>query len=286
MSEPDGLGEAASGAALARAIEPKTGEVGTDGHTHELSCLNCGSALSGNYCHRCGQRAHVPRTLRAFWHDLAHGVLHLDGKIWTTLPLLAWRPGQLTRRYVDGERAKFVSPMALFLFSVFLMFAILSVLGGGIEESSQPRIVTDGAQARVEIDQATAVARGELRQLEERRKRLVAARQPTAEIDDDIREKQAEVAIQARISQGFLPEEDAIATVNASRSADGRLTVETGSRSLDQWFQEAYRKAKQNPNLLLYKLQSNAYKFSWVLIPLSIPLVWLLFLHRRRYREQ
>ena len=41
--------------------------------------------------------------------------------------MLAWRPGELTRRYIDGERARFVSPIALFLFSVFLMFAVLSV---------------------------------------------------------------------------------------------------------------------------------------------------------------
>ena len=33
-------------------------------------------------------------------------------------------------------------------------------------------------------------------------------------------------------------------------------------------------------------MQSNAYKFSWALIPLSVPFVWLLFLHRRRYRER
>ena len=285
MSEPEAIGEVVSGAALARAVEPRAGEVGADGHKCEKACLNCGSSLSGNYCHACGQRAHVHRTLTAFWHDLAHGVLHLDGKIWNTLPLLAWRPGDLTRRYVDGERAKFVSPMALFLFSVFLMFAILSVVGGSVQESTQAGIVTNGDQARSEIDQATEVARNELTQLRQERERLVAARRPTSDIDADIREKQTEIAIQSRISRGFLPEEDAVATVEATRSADGRLTVDTGSRRLDGWFTEAYRKAKQNPNLLFYKLQSNAYKFSWVLIPMSIPLVWLLFLHRRRYRE-
>ena len=53
-------------------------------------------------------------------------MLHFDGKFWRTLPMLAWRPGELTRRYIDGERARFVSPMALFLFSVFLMFAVFS----------------------------------------------------------------------------------------------------------------------------------------------------------------
>ena len=285
MNEPDAIGEAVSGAALTRAAEPSRGKVGGDGRTHQNICLNCGNALDGNYCGRCGQRAHVHRTLTAFWHDLAHGVLHLDGKVWTTLPLLAWRPGELTRRYVNGERAKFVSPMALFLFSVFLMFAIFSVVGGGIEESS-PQIVTGGERARSEIDQATQASKDELKGLRDERKRLVAARRSTSEIDADIREKQTEIVIQERISRGFIPEEDAVATVEATRSADGRLTVETGSKSLDQWFQAAYSKAKQNPSLLFYKLQTNAYKFSWILIPLSIPLVWLLFLHRRRYREQ
>lgn len=39
-------------------------------------------------------------------------------------------PGRLTRRYIDGERVKFVSPMALFLFTVFLMFAVFAFTGG------------------------------------------------------------------------------------------------------------------------------------------------------------
>jgi hypothetical protein len=42
-------------------------------------------------------------------------------------------------------------------------------------------------------------------------------------------------------------------------------------------------KWKQNPSLMAYKLQSNSYKFSWLLIPLSVPFVWLLFAWRRRF---
>ncbi len=34
---------------------------------------------------------------------------------------------------------------------------------------------------------------------------------------------------------------------------------------------------------MLYKLQSNSYKFSWLLIPLSLPFVWLIFAWRRRF---
>ena len=39
-----------------------------------------------------------------------------------------------------------------------------------------------------------------------------------------------------------------------------------------------------NPGLMLYKLQTNFYKFSWLLIPLSIPFVWVLFAWKRRFR--
>src|SRR5205823_6070498 len=42
--------------------------------------------------------------------------------------------------------------------------------------------------------------------------------------------------------------------------------------------------AKQNPELLFYKLKTNAYKFSWALIPISVPFVWLLFPFSRRFR--
>ena len=279
MPDLEAVGDAATGAVLAGTVEPETG---ADGHTHEKNCLNCGAELAGEFCHACGQKAHVHRTLTAFWHDLAHGVLHLDGKVWRTLPLLAWRPGELTRRYVDGERARFVSPMALFLFSVFLMFAVFSLVGPSVVNGTG----SNRARAGAELDKATQETRAELKALQDRRARIAAAGQPTAEIEADIREKQREIAIEERIARGFIPERDAVATVNATRSADGGLAISTGAKSVDDWFNAAYRKAKENPKLLIYKLQSNAYKFSWLLIPISIPLIWLLFLNRRRYRRE
>ena len=41
------------------------------------------------------------------------------------------------------------------------------------------------------------------------------------------------------------------------------------------------RLASANPELLAYKLKSSGYKFSWALIPLSVPFMWLLFFWRR-----
>ena len=43
------------------------------------------------------------------------------------------------------------------------------------------------------------------------------------------------------------------------------------------------QKAFANPALILYKLQANAYKFAWALIPLSLPFMWLLYPFSRRF---
>ena len=45
----------------------------------------------------------------------------------------------------------------------------------------------------------------------------------------------------------------------------------------------AWGEVKSNPQLVFFRLQTNAYKYSWLLIPISVPFVWLLFAWRPRY---
>jgi hypothetical protein len=299
----ESVGEAVTGGLAARAVEPAAGE----GHGEGGACLNCGTELVGPHCHRCGQAAHVHRTLGAFWHDLAHSVLHFDGKLWRTLPLLAWRPGELTRRYVAGERAGFVSPIALFLFSVFLMFAVFSSIGGPFGSDSTAKLdrtpAQERAEARRDFERERAESLAELKQLQAERARLAEARQPTADSDREIAQLRAKLALeeklfnqalaliaadeQREIRQAKAEEEATVVgpARKAAEQADGNFVVVSGADSVNEWFRHAYKKAKDNPKLLAYKLQTNAYKFSWALIPISVPFLWLLFLHRRRYRR-
>ncbi len=68
--------------------------------------------------------------------------------------MLAFRPGDLTRRYIAGERARFVSPMAAFLFSIFLMFAVLRSLPGwnfGNSALLKPDVAAGITQARTKL---------------------------------------------------------------------------------------------------------------------------------------
>ncbi len=122
---------------------PGKSDGGAHGEGAHGACANCGTFLVGAYCHACGQNSHIHRTLKGFGHDLLHGVFHFEGKIWNTLPLLFFKPGELTRRYIHGERAKFVSPIAGFLFCVFLMFAVVGGLAGDMHMGPDRTTTTD-----------------------------------------------------------------------------------------------------------------------------------------------
>ena len=233
----------------------------SDGHTHESACLNCGTQLIGDHCHACGQRAHVHRTLGAFFHDLLHGVLHLEGKTWRTLPMLAWRPGELTRRYIDGERARFVSPLGLFLFTVFLMFVVFSSIGGPLPPDTTSQVQTGMSESAKALNQRMVA-------LEQRRSVLAAAGQPTIEVEAELAGVRDEAVLMDQIAR------------------EGML-VGVGHRVVDDlpdgFWKKAVEKFNKDPALTIYKLQNNAYKFSWLLIPITVPLVWMLFLWRRRH---
>lgn len=258
------IGSIAEGALAARAVEPSHGEAGdpgsspgAGGHSHESACLNCGTALIGSHCHSCGQAAHVHKTLGAFFHDLLHGVFHFEGKIWRTVPLLALRPGKLTREYIDGRRASYVSPIALFLFSVFLMFAVVKQFAGEFDPGNIVKI--NGKT----VNQGMPLQEKRLADLKAQRAAQAARGQSTADLDGQIAGQEQALAIMKRVKD--------------ARFEDSQ--VQSDIPAVDK----ALKQMKANPALVIYKLQNTAYKFSWALIPISVPFVWLLFPFSRRF---
>ena len=257
----EAVGDIATGTMLGRAVEPCAGDAHMRHADHGL-CLNCGTALIGDYCHACGQAEHVHRTLGSIGHDLLHGVFHFEGKIWRTLPMLVFHPGDLTRRYIAGERARFVSPLALFLFMVFLMFASIHTFNGDLGGDMTPAA---RAAAIRNIDKEIADTKAKLAQATVR-----PGAAATATVDDLQRE---------------------LTSLNTARSVVGGTRTPrdedfTFTSATTRWpaLNKGIAKANANPGLMLYKLQSSAYKYSWALIPISTPFVALLFLWRRRYK--
>lgn len=93
--------------------------------TWTLTCLNCGSLLGGDYCAACGQRALPPDpTIRQLAGDAFSEFSGWDGKLVRTLHLLLLRPGELTHRFLAGQRIRFISPVRVYLTCSFVYFAL------------------------------------------------------------------------------------------------------------------------------------------------------------------
>lgn len=89
------------------------------------SCLNCGATLGGQYCGQCGQRSrsrliNIWELLRDAFGDL----LELDSRLWKTLIPLVTRPGQLTRDYLEGRRARYMPPFRTYLVLSIVFFLV------------------------------------------------------------------------------------------------------------------------------------------------------------------
>ena len=258
MGELEAFGEAVTGGLLARAVEPQAGEAGADDHTHEKNCLNCGAKLSGPYCATCGQKSHVHRSVRGFMQDFLQGLLNFEGKFWHTLPMLVWRPGEMTRRYIAGERARFISPVALYLFTVFAMFAVLNFTGTWSTGSTK--------NLSAEIQSSIKEEQAGLAKLEAKRKIAADTHQDVADLDRRIAKRKKDLA----------ETQAALTTGKAFIAADA-------DDQTPSWIRPFIENARDNPEMVSLRVQEAASKYSWLLIPLSVPFMWLLFPFRRKY---
>jgi hypothetical protein len=351
--EIEAAGGFATAALAAGAIEGGAPQSRPQPHA---ACANCGEQLRGAYCHACGQSAHVHRSLGHVLEEFLHGILHFDAKAWRTLPQLVIRPGTLTRDYVHGRRVRHLSPLALFLFTIFLTFFVFAVSGGVDEELARRPTVAElqgaASQARASVTQAQAAL--EMRQaelaktppgqardiaqdgIEEARAALLEQQQAAVTADTrlaeaETRQKNLELAradlTKQRAAAEAKGDAEAVTAVDALLKSvnnaletgaatprvevvtaqDGEVSIKIDPRTSDKGGRETvfetirrahmegqltiqtgnpYLNKKilaklENPELAWYKIQNAAYKFSFILVPLSLPFLALLFLFKR-----
>ena len=123
------------------------------------ACLNCGTGLKGPFCYYCGQPdRNFMRFFPALLRELMSDFLELDSRFARTMKPLLFKPGKLTRDYLEGRRFRYAPPMRLYLFSsiaFFLLAAILSANAINISNSS------DGANISIISDREAQIERAE-----------------------------------------------------------------------------------------------------------------------------
>ncbi len=232
------------------------------------ACANCATALAGKFCHSCGQKAHVHKSLLHLGEEVLHGVLHFDSKGLRTLPMLAMRPGKLTRLYIDGHRTRYVSPLALFLFMIFTMFFIGSLTTGTAVKAVRdaPQVVVD-ATAQFNAEMAAGKAK-----VAKAQTALAMARASGGDV------AKAQEAVDNALSDADANEKAVTMVKGASAYVGtGNFTADTGWKGID----DALTQAAANKELTFYKLKSAGAKYSFLLVPITLPFLWLLFCLRR-----
>lgn len=80
------------------------------------SCKNCGTSLDFRFCPACGQDGREPPvSLRSLLGLFVKNMTGVEGLTVKTLRDLLFRPGRLTRAYTRGQRARYLSPVQLYL---------------------------------------------------------------------------------------------------------------------------------------------------------------------------
>jgi hypothetical protein len=120
-----------------------------DHHVAPANCLNCSAAVSGHFCHECGQETvvHVAST-REFMHEFIGHYVALEGKLWKSLGLLLFRPGRLTLEYIKGRRVRYVQPLRLYLTFSLIFFAVMKYGGHDGVQLDESKLPQAGAAAK------------------------------------------------------------------------------------------------------------------------------------------
>ena len=137
-------------------------------------CLNCGNARPSSFCALCGQndRSYVRGLATVGW-EFCREAFEVDSRLLQTLKLLLFKPGSLTREFSRNRRARYMSPIRLYLFTSFLFVLVLSfampdsfeegLVGTGAdpEESSPEGEVVPGVN--LQVSGPTTLSDAELR---------------------------------------------------------------------------------------------------------------------------
>ncbi|MEO7530809.1 MAG: DUF3667 domain-containing protein, partial [Sediminibacterium sp.] len=100
----------------------------------DKDCLNCGAVVHGRFCQICGQENIEPK--ESFWHLVTHfmyDVTHFDGKFFSTLKYLLFKPGFLSHEYLRGRRASYLHPIRMYVFTSAFFFLVFFTMNKGDE---------------------------------------------------------------------------------------------------------------------------------------------------------
>lgn len=97
--------------------------------SNQVTCDNCREVLSlqDNFCPNCGQEQREKQIrLKDYLLDFLGDFFTFDSKFFKSIYPLLFKPGKMTREYMDGKRVRYIPPLRFFLFTSVVFFFVLS----------------------------------------------------------------------------------------------------------------------------------------------------------------
>jgi hypothetical protein len=242
-------------------------------------CLNCGTPLKGPFCYFCGQpdrnfMRFFPVLLRDFMEDL----FDLDSRFIRTMKPLLFKPGRLTRDYMEGRRFRYAPPMRLYIFSSIVFFLLAALLSS---DAVTLAATTDGDV----VFRPDEVSERDEQEVKNALNSLPADVREKIDVDEIL----AEGKVQNKENAGF--------TANDIQFNDKPWNRETNPVDiawLPDWLndrindeiEESPQKAQQineNPNLILDKVFDILPATMFILLPVVALILKFWYMFAKRY---
>lgn len=117
-------------------------------------CLNCDHPLdkSDVYCPYCSQlNTNKHLSAKDFFAEFLSSILVYDSRLRNTLKDLLFRPGVITKNYVNGQRLKYANPFRFFL-SVSIIYFLLEGFAGYVQSPEHQKAINFTAPKQNTLD--------------------------------------------------------------------------------------------------------------------------------------
>ncbi|MFC4635924.1 DUF3667 domain-containing protein [Dokdonia ponticola] len=272
-----------------------------------VECLNCAHPLdlSDRFCAYCGQLNTTKRlTLKDFFSEFILSVFTYDSRFRHTLKDLLFKPGTITRYYVDGKRFHYANPFRFFLSASIFYFIILGALSFfGTEELDSPIVnMNVNEDAIVAIDNALQDSIPNLKgvpaqfnddiqtAIQEAKKESKRKREENATLKDSLGYKytaQADMDTLSNISQFFKKFElfrDFYEVTDIDNTAMALDSLKYDKTRLNIWLYDknyAIERVEKDPLRFINYMASKTPFFLFFFAPFYALFFWLIYSKKR-----
>jgi len=118
-------------------------------------CFSCTSPINGEYCAACGQKNDdFRRSIFSLIKETLGTIFGFESRIWKTWGTLLVKPGKVSREYSDGARAKWSSPVRVYIAMSIILFGYLALFQIQIVSIEIDAKLKDGVDSSQPFDAA------------------------------------------------------------------------------------------------------------------------------------